>query len=451
MLPNASYFAFTATPKNKTVEMFGEIIDHTSEVKRKPFHSYTMKQAIQEGFILDVLRNYTPINSYYKIIKIVENDPEFDAIKAKKKLKRFVESDERSIRLKSEIMVDHFHEQVLNRNKIAGKARAMVITDGIERALNYFYAISEYLKQRKSPIKAIVAFSGKFNYKGLKVSESSVNGFPANEIIDRIQEDPYRFLICADKFQTGYDEPLLQTMYVDKQLSGIKAVQSLSRLNRSFPAKNDVFVLDFCNDAETIKKSFNPFYRTTVLSGETDPNKLHDLKADLDAHQVYDDERIDLLVSSYLDGRDRSHLDPILDLCVEEYNIQLDLEEQIDFKGKAKAFLRTYGFLSTIMTYTYTPWEKLSIFLGFLCQSFQPSKMRTSLRGSWKPSIWTVIAWKRKPPCPSSLKMEMARFRLPQFLEGGSFVNQVLIFYLTSLKVSTTFSGILSGRTLIAY
>ena len=201
MLPNASYFAFTATPKNKTVEMFGEIIDHTSEVKRKPFHSYTMKQAIQEGFILDVLRNYTPINSYYKIIKIVENDPEFDAIRAKKKLKRFVESDERSIRLKSEIMVDHFHEQVLNRNKIAGKARAMVITDGIERALNYFYAISEYLKQRKSPIKAIVAFSGKFNYKGLKVSESSVNGFPANEIIDRIQEDPYRFLICADKFR----------------------------------------------------------------------------------------------------------------------------------------------------------------------------------------------------------------------------------------------------------
>ena len=248
-----------------------------------------MKQAIQEGFILDVLKHYTPVESYYKLIKTVEGDPEFDTKRAQKKLRRYVESHDHAIRLKAEIMVDHFHEQVLALNKIGGQARAMVVTSGIERAIQYYHAIRDYLAERKSPYQAIVAFSGEHEYGGAKVTEASLNGFPSSQIADRIQEDPYRFLVCADKFQTGYDEPLLHTMYVDKILSGIKAVQTLSRLNRAHPQKHDVFVLDFMNDADTIQEAFADYYRTTILSEETDPNKLHDLKADLDGYQVYAD------------------------------------------------------------------------------------------------------------------------------------------------------------------
>lgn len=367
LLPNASYFAFTATPKNKTLEIFGEPVPQADgTVKHRPFHSYTMKQAIQEGFILDVLAHYTPVDSYYKLVKKIEDDPEFDTKRAKKKLRRYVESHDHAIRLKAEIMVDHFHEQVLALNKIGGEARAMVVTSGIERAIQYFHAIREYLGVRKSRHKSIVAFSGEHEYGGVKVSEASLNGFPSSKIADKIQEDPYRFLICADKFLTGYDEPLLHTMYVDKVLSGIKAVQTLSRLNRAHPKKHDVFVLDFTNDSDTIQQAFADYYRTTVLAEETDPNKLHDLKAALDGYQVYTTLQIDELVALYLAGADRDKLDPILDVCVVAYKEQLNEDGQVDFKGKAKAFLRAYGFLSSILPYTNADWETLSIFLNFL-------------------------------------------------------------------------------------
>lgn len=367
LLPNASYFAFTATPKNKTLEIFGTPEPQADgTVKHRPFHSYTMKQAIDEGFILDVLKYYTPVQSYYRLIKKVEGDPEFDTRRAKKKLRHYVESHEHAIRLKAEIMVDHFHEQVLAQNKIGGEARAMVVTSGIERAIQYFHAIRDYLAERKSRYQAIVAFSGEHEYGGAKVTEASLNGFPSNKIADRIKEDPYRFLICADKFQTGYDEPLLHTMYVDKVLSGIKAVQTLSRLNRAHPKKHDVFVLDFMNDTDAIREAFEPYYRTTILAEETDPNKLHDLKAALDGYQVYAPAQVDDFVALYLGGADRDRLDPILDACVATYNAQLDEDGQVDFKGKAKAFVRTYGFLSSILPYSNAGWEKLSIFLTFL-------------------------------------------------------------------------------------
>jgi type I restriction enzyme R subunit len=367
LLPNASYFAFTATPKNKTLEIFGEPEPQADgTVRHRPFHSYTMKQAIQEGFILDVLRYYTPVESYYKLVKKVEEDPEFDTKRAKKKLRRYVEGHEHAIRLKAEIMVDHFHEQVLGLRKIGGQARAMVVTGGIERAIQYYHAIRDYLVERKSPYRAIVAFSGEHEYGGQLVTEASLNGFPSSRIADRIQGDPYRFLVCADKFQTGYDEPLLHTMYVDKILSGIKAVQTLSRLNRAHPKKHDVFVLDFMNDSDTIQEAFSDYYRTTVLAEETDPDKLHDLKAVLDGHQVYAPEQIDQLVELYLGGADRDRLDPILDACVAVYREDLDEDGQVAFKGEAKAFLRAYGFLSSILPYTNAEWEKLSIFLTFL-------------------------------------------------------------------------------------
>lgn len=366
LLPNASYFAFTATPKNKTLEIFGEAYEEGGKVKHQPFHDYTMKQAIDEGFILDVLKSYTPVESYYRLVKTVEADPEFDTKRAKKKLRRYVESHDYAIRLKAEIMVDHFHEQVLGLKKVGGQARAMVVTSGIERAIQYFHAIRDYLTERKSPYRAVVAFSGEHEYGGVKVTEASLNGFSSSAIPDRIQEDPYRFLICADKFQTGYDEPLLHTMYVDKVLSGIKAVQTLSRLNRAHPQKHDVFILDFLNDADTIQKAFADYYRTTILSDETDPNKLHDLYGALDAYQVYSAAEVDQLVALYLGGADRDQLDPILDACVAVYKEHLDEDGQVDFKGKAKAFTRAYEFLASILPYTNAEWEKLSIFLNFL-------------------------------------------------------------------------------------
>ncbi len=383
MLKNASYFAFTATPKNKTLEMFGEPLppDAEGKIKHRPFHSYTMKQAVQEGFILDVLQNYTPVNSYYKLIKKTDDDPEFDTKKAKKKLRKYVESHDHAIKLKAEIMVDHFHEQVLAAGKIGGEARAMVVTNGIERAIQYFHAFKAYLTKRKSPYQAIVAFSGEHDYGGSKVTEASLNGFSSKDIAVNIQNDPYRFLICADKFQTGYDEPLLHTMYVDKPLSGIKAVQTLSRLNRAHPKKHDCFVLDFQNNSEAITFAFQDYFRTTILAEETDPNKLHDLKAGLDNSQVYSPEQVQQVVSAFLGGADREALDPTLDICVEVYTDTLDEDGQVDFKSKAKVFCRTYAFLSSVISYSNIEWEKLSIFLNLLTPKLPAPKEEDLAKG----------------------------------------------------------------------
>lgn len=367
MLTNASYFAFTATPKNKTLEIFGESDPQPDgKIKHHPFHSYTMKQAIQEGFILDVLKNYTPVRSFYRLMKTVEDDPLFDTKKAQKKLREYVETNSHAIREKAEIMVDHFQAQVMGHRKIGGQARVMVITSGIMRAIQYFHSINKYLEEKKLTHKPIVAFSGEHEYGGKKVTEATLNGFPSNKIEDRIAEDPYRILIVADKFLTGYDEPLMHTMYVDKPLAGIKAVQTLSRLNRAHPKKHDTFILDFFNDVDVIQKAFSDYYRTTILSEETDPNKLHDLKSDLDGYQVYSPEQVDGLVKLYLTSAERKRLDAILDACVAVYNSDLDEDGQVDFKGKSKAFVRTYSFLASILPYTNADWEKLSIFLNFL-------------------------------------------------------------------------------------
>ena len=365
MLPNASYFAFTATPKNKTLETFGESVQQGGTVKRRPFHTYTMKQAIEEGFILDVLRNYTPVSSYYRLIKSVEGDPEFDMKKAEKKLRLYVETHQYAVRQKARIMIDHFQEHVIGLRKIGGQARAIVVTRGIRQAIEYFNAFNEYLSEIKSPFKAIIAFSGEVDYGGKKMTEASLNGFPSSKITERIQEDPYRYLIVAEKFQTGYDEPLLHTMYVDKALAGIKAVQTLCRLNRARPQKYDTFVLDFYNDSDIIQSAFSNYYRTTILSEETDPNKLHDLSDALERHQVYSRAQVEELFSLYLSGANRERLDPILDECVAAY-LPLDEDAQVDFKGKAKAYVRTYNFLASILPYNNPDWERLATFLNLL-------------------------------------------------------------------------------------
>ena len=421
MLANASYFAFTATPKNKTLEMFGEALvpDAEGKVKHQPFHTYTMKQAIEEGFILDVLKSYTPVDSYYKLVAKTEADPEFDTRKAKKKLRRYVEGHDHAIRLKAEIMVDHFHEQVLAVSKIDGQARAMVVTSGIERAIQYFHAFKAYLVERKSPYQAVVAFSGEHDYGGAKVSEASLNGFASNDIAGKIQADPYRFLICADKFQTGYDEPLLHTMYVDKPLSGIKAVQTLSRLNRAHPQKHDCFVLDFQNNSENVTLAFQDYYRTTLLAEETDPNKLHDLKAALDNAQVYAPEQVRQVVDLFLEGAARDKLDPILDACVAVYKDRLDEDGQVDFKGKGKVFCRTYAFLSSVLPYSNVEWEKLSILINLLLPKLPVPKEEDLAKGILETIDMDSYRVEKKAAIKIALADKDAEIDPPPMVAGG--------------------------------
>ena len=366
MVKNASYFAFTATPKNKTLEMFGKKVplpDGTT--KPEPHYVYTMKQAIEEGFIMDVLKYFTPVQSYYKLAKTVEDDPQFDKKRAQRLLRYYVESNQYAIHEKSKIIVEHFHTEVISKGKVGGKARAMVISSSIKRAIEYYKEISKLLEERKSPFKAIVAFSGTAEYEGKQVTEADLNGFPSAKIEKTFKADPYRILIVANKFQTGFDEPLLHTMYVDKGLSDIKAVQTLSRLNRSHPDKKDTFILDFVNEPGIIKQAFDRYYKTTILSGETDVNKLNDLIDTMESIQVFSDQDVDTLVERYLANEPREVLDPILDRCVEVYK-DLIMEDQIDFKSSAKTFVRTYNFLSAILPYGSIQWEKLSIFLTLL-------------------------------------------------------------------------------------
>lgn len=376
LVPTASYFAFTATPKNKTIEVFGTLIcdaygnpvlDDEGKTKHRPFHVYTMKQAIQEGFILDVLQNYTDIDSWYRIIKIIENDPQFDKKRAQKKLRNFVEGNEYTIKRKAAMMVEHFHEQVIAKGKIGGQARAMVVTENIPRCIEYYYAITKLLAERNSPFKAIIAFSNEHKYNGQEppLTSAAMNGFPDAKIPSIFKKDPYRLLIVADMFQTGFDEPLLHTMYVDKLLYDIKAVQTLSRLNRCHPKKRDTFVLDFYNKPEDIQKAFSTYYKTTILSGETDPNKLYDLIATMEEYQVFSTEEVEHVVELFLDGAGRERLDPLLDANAAIYK-DFETNDQIKFKSDAKAFVRTYGFLGAILPYGNADWEKLSIFLNLL-------------------------------------------------------------------------------------
>ncbi|MEO0875805.1 MAG: type I restriction endonuclease, partial [Bacteroidota bacterium] len=283
MLTNASYFAFTATPKNKTLEVFGE---KQEDGRFYPFDLYSMKQAIEEEFILDVLQNYTTYQSYYKLNKAVEDNPEFDTSRAQKKLRAFAESHDFAIKEKARVMIDHFTGEV--KNRINGKAKAMVVTKSIKNAIRYFFAFQEYLREINSTYQVVVAFSGKKTVDGQEYDEASLNGFPSGDIPREFKKKEYRFLIVADKFQTGFDQPLLHTMYVDKKLADVQAVQTLSRLNRAYkPEKEDTFVLDFFNTVDDIRAAFEPFYTTTILSQETDANKLNDLQDALDDAEVY--------------------------------------------------------------------------------------------------------------------------------------------------------------------
>ena len=372
---NADYYAFTATPKNKTLEMFGEkSYDANGEVTFKPFHEYTMKQAIEEGFILDVLKYYTPYKSYYRILKATKDDPRYDKKKAQGKLRAYVEAQPETIEKKAEIIVEHFCKKVYM--KIGGKARAMLVTSSIERAIEFYKVITRMLEERNSPYRAIVAFTDKV-IDGKLVTESSLNGFPSAEIESRMEEEPYRILVVANKYQTGYDQPLLHTMYVDKQLSSVKAVQTLSRLNRCHPKKQDTFVLDFANDPEVIKQSFQEYYKTTVLVGESDVNKLNDLTEKIEGYNFYVQDDIDKVVELKLSGsdEDRPNIDAILDGVTMRFKEELDEDEQIDCKSAIKNFCRCYPYFSAIMPFESPDWEKQYVFYSLLVKKLPKLKI----------------------------------------------------------------------------
>ncbi|MEP1486799.1 MAG: type I restriction endonuclease [Algibacter sp.] len=360
LLPNASYFAFTATPKNKTLELFGVPYQENGKTKFRAFHLYSMKQAIEEGFIKDVLQNYTTYQSYYALLKKIEDDPEYDKKKAQKKLKAYVESHEHAIKKKSILMINQFLEN-LNK-KVGGKAKAMMVTSSRANAVKYKKAFDQYLKDINSPYKAVVGFSGEIDGE----TEGSLNGFPSAKIPDEFEKSEYRFLLVANKFQTGFDQPLLHTMFVDKKLGGVNAVQTLSRLNRSHPLKKETFVLDFANTSEDIEKSFKPYFESTILGEATDPNKLFDLQDALDNYQVYTREQVEDFSNRILANVPVDQLHALLDESSNIFRNDLEEEQQADFRAKVKTYVRLYIFLSQIVEFENAYLERLYIFLNHL-------------------------------------------------------------------------------------
>ncbi len=362
LLSNASYFAFTATPKNKTLELFGVPFPQGDKTKFRAFHLYSMKQAIEEGFIMDVLQNYTTYQSFYALLKKIEEDPEYDKLRAQKKLRAYVESHEHAIKKKTILIIQQFMENVVMAKRMGGLAKAMLVTSSRANAVKYKKAFDEYLKKINSPYKAIVAFSGEINGQ----TESNLNGFSSNSIPSEFEKSEYRFLIVANKYQTGFDQPLLHTMYVDKKLGGVNAVQTLSRLNRSHPLKKDTFVLDFANSAEDIEKAFLPYFESTILGEATDPNKLFDLKDALDNFQVYTVEQVNEFSDKILANVPVDQLHAILDSSSEIFRNDLNEEQQTDFRAKVKTYVRLYVFLSQIVPFENPYLERLYIFLNHL-------------------------------------------------------------------------------------
>ncbi|MED1458178.1 type I restriction endonuclease subunit R [Bacillus safensis] len=364
---NVSFFAFTATPKPKTLEKFGTVgIDG----KPKAFHQYTMRQAIEEGFILDVLENYTTYKTFWKIAKTVDDDPEVSKKQATKRLAQYVSLHPHSIEQKTEIIIEHYRNFV--QRKIGGRAKAMVVTASRLHAVRYKIAFDKYIHEKGyNDLKTVVAFSGTVKDGGIDYTEPAMNSFSEKELPDKFNSDEFKVLLVAEKYQTGFDEPLLHTMYVDKPLSGIKAVQTLSRLNRTCPGKEDTFVLDFVNEPEVMKASFQPYYESTSLSEITDPNILYDMQADIEPHQVFKEDEVQRVNELEVkDGVKKStkaqtKLNAILDKGVERYK-KLSEEEQFDFKQAATKFIRTYSFVLQVVTFIDLSLHKQYIYLTYL-------------------------------------------------------------------------------------
>ena len=369
---NISIFAFTATPKPKTLQVFG-ITD--KEGKPKPFHLYSMRQAIEEGFILDVLKNYTSYKEFYKFTKQIEDDPELNKRKAVKAIGRFKSLHPVSIAQKTEVMVEHFRQVTMK--KIGGKAKAMVVTGSRKHALRYYLEFKDYIKEKgydqgQNKIRALVAFSGSLidDFYPEGITESKLNGFGEKELPEKFSTPEYQILLVADKYQTGFDQPLLHTMYVDKKLSGVKAVQTLSRLNRIYPGKEDTFILDFTNDREIIIESFQPYYELTTMNESTDPNHLYDLKGKTDAANVYFQSEVDGFAKVFYKRntsfKDQGKLYAFIDPAVDRYKAIAKEETQDEFKKQMTSFVRLYSFLSQIMPFQDIELEKLYSYGRFL-------------------------------------------------------------------------------------
>ncbi|MBN1451275.1 MAG: type I restriction endonuclease subunit R [Anaerolineales bacterium] len=373
--PNLSFFAFTATPKQKTLELFGI---EQPDGSFRPFHLYTMRQAIDEGFILDVLQNYTTFGTYFNLLKKAADDPRIEKGKAFSLLKRYVNLHQFTIVRKTTLMVEHFWET--SRHKIpdtngVGQAKAMVVTASRLHAVLYKQAFDAYLKKQGYPIKALVAFSGTVKYHNLDYTEAQMNGFSEKQTAEQFKKPEYRFLIVAEKFQTGFDQPLLHTMYVDRKLAGVHAVQTLSRLNRIHPRKADTMILDFVNRAEDIEKSFGPYFEATILSGATDPNKLYDLQAKLADFNLYTPEQVAEIAELYLrKGEKAAKLQPLLRAVVERYKYIAEVEERIRFKHVLRSYVNVYAFLSQVITFRDADLERLHLFARLLMRALPQEK-----------------------------------------------------------------------------
>jgi len=374
---NVSHFAFTATPKPETLQQFGT---KHADGTYKPFSLYTMRQAIEEGFILDVLKNYATYDQYWALLKKVKDDPEFDEVKAKSLLKQFVSRHERTIAKKVAIIVEHFLATV--SDKLAGNAKAMIVTSSRLHAVRYRIAVDAHLKSINSPFKALVAFTDvvKDSKDGKEYTEANMNGFPEAATADRFESDDCRFLIVASKFQTGFDQPKLIAMYVDKKLGGVACVQTLSRLNRTTAGKEETFVLDFENSAEDIEEGFQPFYDRVTLSKETDPNQLYNIRTDLEKFGIHEAKDVEAFAKLWFDKSKTDKqklLLPLLHAAVDpvarKWLAEAE-EERVDYKSKARDFVKLYSFMSSLVSINDTGLEKLFVFLRFLISKLPAQK-----------------------------------------------------------------------------
>ena len=373
--PNLSFFAFTATPKAKTLEMFG--YHDPSFGDFRPHHLYSMKQAIKEGFILDVLENYLTYPTYFKLVKTVEDDPEFDEDKAKRVLRKFVELHKHAISKKTEIMLDHFMNSTIR--KIDGRAKAMLVTGSRKEAVLYKLEFDRQIKANKLPIKTLAAFTGTIKHDTIEYTESNIND-TKKDIKEAFNSDEYKILIVANKFQTGFDQPLLHTMYINKMLNGVAAVQTLSRANRTAPHKDDTLILDFVNDTDTIRKSFEPYYGETSLEHETDYHILYNLMENIYKGMIFDEEEVDEFVKSYQKEEHQTKLHNLLEEPVKRFNNITDEGDKLQFKKLLRRYQSIYGFMAQLLPFSDLALEKLYIYIKFL-NRLLPGQVPSTVQG----------------------------------------------------------------------
>lgn len=369
MSKNASYFAFTATPKRETFERFGV---PQPDGSYKPYHLYSMKQAIEEGFILDVTANYTTYRSYYECINSTSDNPEYSESKAQKKIRRMVEREPHTIAAKADLMLSHFDANVYRQRRLGGNAKAMVVTKDIECAIRYYFALQKMAEERHLPYRIMIAFSGTKKVDGIEYTESGLNGFPESKTSNEFDKTQNRILVVANKYLTGFDQELLCAMYIDKPLDGVLAVQTLSRLNRISPENGkhseDIIVLDFANTIDSMREAFSDFYTFTTLSDATDPNVLSDIREYLLDMGVFTEEEVDRVFTLYHRGAEQDELSPDLDKAQERFEHEIEWGEngQAEFKMRCKQFVKVYSRIAALMSFDAPSWEKMYWYLRLL-------------------------------------------------------------------------------------